>query len=73
MLGKPHILSLFPSLLINSIYQEHLCKILYLPTLEAYNANNTDQDCVCHIKEAVKVVSVSLHDQNKSEVNLNNR
>ena len=30
MLGKPRILSLFPTRLINSIKHEHSCKILYL-------------------------------------------
>ena len=29
MLGKPHILSFFPTRLINSIKHEHSCKILY--------------------------------------------
>ena len=29
MLGKPSILSLFPTRLINSIKHEHSCKILY--------------------------------------------
>ena len=30
MLGKPPILSLFPTRLINSIKHEHSCKILYV-------------------------------------------
>ena len=30
MLGKPRILSLFPTRSINSIKHEHSCKILYL-------------------------------------------
>ena len=30
MLGKPGILSLFPTRLINSIKHEHSCKILYI-------------------------------------------
>ena len=30
MLGKPRILSLFPTRLINSIKHEHSCKILYV-------------------------------------------
>ena len=30
MLGKPRILSFFPTRLINSIKHEHSCKILYL-------------------------------------------
>ena len=30
MLGKPHILSLFPNRLINSIKHEYSCNILYL-------------------------------------------
>ena len=29
MLDKPHILSLFPTRLINSIKHEHSCKIFY--------------------------------------------
>ena len=32
MLGKPHILSLFQTRLINSIKHEHSCKILYVHT-----------------------------------------
>ena len=36
MLGKPRILSLFPTRLINSIKHEHSCKILYI-----FNARST--------------------------------
>ena len=36
MLGKPRILSFFPTCLINSIKHEHSCKILYELTIKNY-------------------------------------
>ena len=44
MLGKPRILSLFPTRLINSIKHEHSCKILYVICTVASAGN---LQCVC--------------------------
>ena len=41
MLGKPHILSLFPQLIIHLIKHEHSCKILYV-FLEILASNGCD-------------------------------